>query len=124
MGEDFLIAKKERFDHQRDQAVEQKFKAENLFSSLPDVRTIVFRCALTSRDHSPEPGDHVVVASLEEGTLQVLYENTVMGKVLQSDGEKLRTLLTQSGVQMLAATVHNVARLTPHFTIAIDTVQQ
>jgi hypothetical protein len=120
MGEAFLSAKKNRFDHGKDEAVKKDFKTENLFSRLPDIRTAEYRCALTSSEHRPEIGDRVVVASLDSTKVQVLLQNVIIGYVLAADAAKLKRSLTESSVRMLAASVRSIGILTPTFKIAVE----
>jgi hypothetical protein len=120
MGEAFLSAKKERFDHGKDEAVKKEFKTENLLSLLPDVQTAEYRCALTSAEYKPEVGDRVIVTSLDANKVDVLLQNVIIGHVLAADAAKLIRVLSQSNIRMLAATVRSVGKLTPTFTISVE----
>jgi len=120
MGEAFLSAKKERFDHDRDNAVRKEFKAGNLLSLLPDILTDEYRCRLTSPEYKPTVGDRVVVASLNSARVEVLHRNVIIGHVLTHDAAKLRQLLTTSTFMMLAAEVRSIGKLTPTFVIAVE----
>ncbi len=120
MGEAFLSAKKDRFDHGKDEAVKKDFKTENLLSLLPDMLTAEYRCVLNSAEHKPDVGDRVVVASLDSTKVEVLLQNVIIGHVQVADAAKLRRSLTQSSVRMLAATVRSIGKLTPTFTIAVE----
>lgn len=121
MGEAFLAAKKERFNHQRDKAVEDQLKGENLFSALPDIHTALYRCALKDdTNYQPEVGDGVVVSVLERQFARVSHKNEIIGHVIAPDARKLIESLSRTNLLMLASTVHTVSELTRTFTISID----
>lgn len=120
MGEAFISAKKEKFEHQRDIAVENDFTSENLFSRMPDVSTTEYRCVLTSGDYKPDIGDAVLVASIEAGKVNLLFRNVLVGYVQKGDAEKLQTILAKSSAKMLVASVVSVGKLSRSFNIILN----
>jgi hypothetical protein len=121
MGEDFLSAKREKFNHESDEAVKDQFKSENLLSKLPESLNVEIRCIRTSNIIEITPGETVALAALDDSGVSVFIRNEVIGKVKSEDAQKLRTLFETTVIKMFVATIISVGKMTPTFSVVIQT---
>jgi hypothetical protein len=119
MGEAFLAAKQERFQHLRDSAVEAEFKSEDLLSRIADASTICYRCRRSDSTYLPIIGDAALIVANESGDLLVVHQNSVVGMMLVDDAHKLKEKLSGSPICMLLAVVTEWTELTEIFHLGL-----
>ncbi len=117
MGVAFLANKAKSFKHRRDAAFEDQLNTENLFSGLPDVIESEYRCQSTVQN-LPSPEDRLLMRRSGD-RIEVLFQNKVVGSVMEPDKNELLSTMDKLGLQLLAAEVTRVQVLSHVFIVKI-----
>lgn len=118
MGIAFITAKAENFQHQKDEAFEEQFNAENLFSALPDSIKPTYRCMACVED-LPEVGAGVLLHH-SGNEIVVLCLNRQIGTVMSPDAAELVGLMQGRHTQALAGQISEHRPLTGIFSVRLN----
>jgi hypothetical protein len=118
MGEAFISAKCERFNHQTDAAVEKELKSPDVLTRLPTITMVIYRCIRTANVVIAK-GERLLIAEMQKAHLSVLRNNEEIGYVENADSQTLRKLFSETPHKMVVATVEDPPQVSSLFTVTV-----